>query len=167
MAARWLLALVALALPAPAAAQTSPPDQAPPDQTPQALFSALIVKDPRTTADIRGLLSAGAGFVAPRPQFADLTGDGKMDAVVQVRVPGAAGTVAVYAFSTDGTSDGGLRAIFRSQALYRATSEVAPGTLLVTLPDYATGDEVCCPAAQTQRRYVWDAKARKLRRRPS
>jgi len=163
MAARRLLALVApalvaLALPASAAAQTTPPEQ-----TPQALFSDLIVKDPRTTADVRGLLSSGAGFVAPRPQFADLTGDGRMDAVVQVRVPGAAGTVAVFAFSTDGTSNGRLRAIFRTQALYRATSEVAPGTLLVTLPDYAKGDELCCPAARTARRYAWDAKTHKLR----
>jgi hypothetical protein len=162
MAARWLLALVVLALPSAAAAQTTPPDQ-----TPQALFAALIVKDPSTTADMRGLLSSGAGFVAPRPQFADLTGDGRMDAVVQVRVPGAAGTVGVYAFSTDGTSDGQLRAIFRSQALYRATSSVAPGTLLVTLPDYAKGDELCCPAAHTERRYVWDAKTHRMRRQPS
>src|SRR5262249_4753241 len=131
---------------------------------PQALFGGLIVNDPRTTADIRGLLTSGGGFVSARPQFADLTGDGKMDAVVQVRVPGAAGTVGVYAFSTDGTSDGSLRAIFRSQALYRATSEVAPGTLLVTLPDYAKGDELCCPAKRTERRYVWDAKAHRMRR---
>jgi hypothetical protein len=163
MAARRLLALgapalVALALPGAPAAQTTP------DQTPQALFGDLIVKDPRTTADIRGLLTSGAGFVSATPQFADLTGDGKMDAVVQVRIPGAAGTVAVYAFSTDGTSGGRLRAIFRSQVLYRATSEVAPGTLLVTLPDYAKGDELCCPAERTNRRYVWDAKTHRMRR---
>jgi hypothetical protein len=161
MAARWLLALVALALPTAAAAQNPPPEQ-----TPQALFSGLIVNDPRTTADVRGLLSSGAGFVAPRPQFADLTGDGRMDAVAQVRMPGAAGTVAIYAFSTDGTSNGRLRAIFRSQALYRATSSVAPGTLLVTLPDYAKGDELCCPAERIERRYVWDAKAHRMRRQP-
>ncbi len=159
MPGRWFLPLVALVLPAAAPAQTTPPEQ-----TPQALFGDLIVKDPRTTADMRGLL-AGAGFVAPQPQFADLTGDGKMDAVVQVRVPGAAGTVAVYAFSTDGTSDGRLRAIFRSQALYRATVSVAPGTLLVTLPDYGEGDELCCPAGHTERRYGWDARTHRMRRR--
>jgi hypothetical protein len=159
MPGRWLLPLVALALPAAAPAQTTPPEQ-----TPQALFADLIVKDPRTTPDVRGVLSAGAGFVAPQPQFADLTGDGKMDAVVQVRVPGAPGTVAVYAFSTDGTSDGRLRAIFRSQALYRATVSVAPGTLLVTLPDYREGDEVCCPAARSERRYGWDARTHRMRR---
>jgi hypothetical protein len=160
MPARWLLpALVALALPAVAAAQTPPPEQ-----SPQALFGGLILNDPRTAADVRAVLSAGAAFVG-LPQFVDLTGDGRMDAVVQVRVPGAAGTVAVYAFSTDGASGGQLRAILRSQALYRATVEVAPATLLITVPDYGEGDDVCCPSARSGRRYAWDAKARRLRRR--
>lgn len=160
MPARWLLpALVALALPGAAVAQTTPPEP-----TPQALFGGLIVNDPRTAADVRTLLNAGAAFIGT-PQFADLTGDGRMDAVVQVRVPGAAGTVAVYAFSTDGARGGRLRAILRSQALYRATVAVAPGTLLITVPDYREGDDVCCPAARTARRYGWDARTKRLRRR--
>ena len=86
-------------------------------------------------------------------------------AVVQVRIPGAAGTVAVYAFSTDGTSDGRLRAVLRSQALYRATVAVAPATLLITVPRYGTGDDVCCPAERAERRYGWDARAKRMRRR--
>jgi len=159
MPARWLLPLVALALPAAAAAQTTPPEQ-----TPQALFTDLIVKDPRTTADVRALLSTGAGFVGARPQFADLTGDDKMDAVVQVRVPGAAGTVAVYAFSADGTTDGRLRAIFRTQKLYRATVAVGPGSVVVTVPEYAEGDDVCCPAERSERAYRWDARSRRMAR---
>jgi hypothetical protein len=160
MPARWLLPLVALALPAAAAAQTTPPEQ-----TPQALFTDLVVKDPRTTADVRVLLSTGAGFVAAQPQFADLTGDEKMDAVVQVRVPGAAGTVAVYAFSADGTSDGRLRAIFRTQKLYRATVAVGGGSIVVTVPEYAEGDDVCCPAERSERAYGWDARRHRMTRR--
>ena len=61
MPARWLLAALALALGAArggAAAQTTPPEQ-----TPQALFTDLVVKDPRTSADVRALLTTGAGFV--------------------------------------------------------------------------------------------------------
>ena len=88
-----------------------------------------------------------------------------MDAVVQVRVAGAAGTVGVYAFSTDGAPDNQLRAILRSQALYRATVSVAPGTLLITVPGYREGDEVCCPAERSERRYGWDARGHRLRRR--
>ena len=166
MRARWLLAALALALPTASAAQAAPPEQTtPPQQTPQALFTGLIVNDPRTSADVRGLLTPGAALVGSPPQFADLTGDGRMDAVVQVRIPGAAGTVAVYALSTDGTSDGRLRAVLRSQALYRATVAVAPGTLLITVPQYHTGDDVCCPAERTERRYGWDARAKRMRRR--
>src|SRR3954470_13762699 len=117
MRARWLPCLsAALALPAAAAAQSPPPAQT----QAQALFEDLIVKDARTTAGVRQLLQSDAGFVGAQPTFADLTGDGRMDAVVQVRMPGAAGTVAEFVFSTDGTSNDRLRPVFRSQALYRA-----------------------------------------------
>jgi hypothetical protein len=161
MPGRWLAPLVALVapvLPAAAAAQSSPPEQ-----TPQQLFEQAIVQDTRTTQQIRTLLQTDAGFVAPA--FADLTGDGKMDAIVQVRMPGAAGTVAVYALSTDGTSDGRLRAVFRSQALYRATVAVASGALVVTVPRWKPGDDVCCPAARERRTYAWDARTHTLKRR--
>jgi hypothetical protein len=159
MSARWLVVVaLALPLPAPAGAQTPDPD-------PQTLFAELVVKDTRTTKTVRDLLRTKAAFVAPQPLFADVTGDGRMDAVVEVRLPGAAGTVAVFVFSTDGTSDGRLRAIFRSQALYRASVQAAPGTLLVALPRYRKGDDVCCPAARTEQRYAWDAESLTLRRR--
>jgi hypothetical protein len=159
MRARWLSCLVALALPTTAAAQ------APPDQTPQALFEDLIVKDARTTPAVRQLLQSDAGFVGARPVFADLTGDRRMDAVVQVRMPGAAGTVAVYVFSTDGTRADRLRAVLRSQALYRATTSIAGPTLTVAQPRWSRGDELCCPAARTERRYAWDARTHTLTRR--
>jgi hypothetical protein len=159
MPARWLPLLVALALPAAAAAQ------APPEQTPQALFEDLIVKDTRTTATVRALLQSDAGFVGAQPTFADLTRDGRMDALVSVRMPGAAGTVAVYVFSTDGTRADRLRAVFRSQALYRATTAVGTGLLLVSQPRWRRGDDVCCATGgRAQRRYAWDDDAHVLRR---
>jgi hypothetical protein len=150
----WLAALAALALPAAPALRAAP--------EPQTLFSDLIVNDAGTTPAVRDLVASGGAFVAPA--FADLTGDGRMDAVVQVRMPGAAGTVAVYAFSTDGVRSGDLRAIFRRQALYRASVRIAGGTLTVLAARYATGDDVCCPASRTARDYRWDAAARTLRR---
>ena len=158
MPPRSLALLVLLAFPAPAAAQTAPPQQ-----TPQEFFEHAIVQDAGTTPTIRALLQTDAAFVAP--SFADLTGDGRTDAVVQVRIPGAAGTVAVYALSTDGTSDGHLRTVFRSQALYRATVAVTSATLVLTVPRYAPGDQVCCPAAHERRTYAWDARTHRLRRR--
>jgi hypothetical protein len=159
--------VVALALSAPAAAQepTVPPEQPPPEQTPsQALFEDLIVKDPRTTVTVRTLLQSDAGLVGPQPTFADLTGDGRADAVVDVRIPGAAGTIAVFVFSTDGTSADQLRAVFRSQALYRATTFFARRLLIVSQPRWARGDDLCCPAGRERRRYVWDARTHTLRR---
>lgn len=164
MRARWLLCLAAaLMLPAAtAAAQTDPPA---PTQA-QALFEDLIVKDARTTAGIRSLLQSDAGFVGAQPTFSDLTGDGRMDAVVQVRMPGAAGTVGVFVFSSDGTRANRLRAVFRSQALYRATARIDGGpTLTVSQPRWAKGDRLCCTTATTERHYAWNARTHTLTRR--
>src|SRR3954447_12405571 len=142
MPGRWLAPLVALAalvaplLPAVAAGQTSPPEQ-----TPQQLFEQAIVQDAGTTAQIRTLLQTDAGFVAP--SFADLTGDAKIDAIVQVRMPGAAGTVAVYALWPAASSAARLRVVFGSQALYRTPVAVTAGALVVSVPRYASGDDVC------------------------
>ncbi|HEX2105879.1 MAG TPA: hypothetical protein VHF51_19670 [Solirubrobacteraceae bacterium] len=157
MPARWLCLLVALAVPGAAAAQ------APPEQTPQALFEGLLVEDARTTAAVKALLGSDAGYVGA-PAFADLTGDGRMDAVVNVRVPGAAGTIAVYVFSSDGTDADRLRAVFRRQGLYRGRTRIAGATLTVAQPRWARGDDLCCPAARTERDYVWAARTRMLRR---
>ena len=161
MRARWLPCLAALALPAPAAAQSTPPAQT----QAQALFEGLIVNDPRTTPGIRQLLQSDAGFVGAQPTFADLTGDGRMDAVVHVRRPGAAGTVAVFVFSTDGSSADRLRAVFRSQALYQAITRIGRGGLTVVLPEWSSGDAVCCPSDRTERLYGWDARTHRLKRR--
>jgi hypothetical protein len=164
MRARRLLCLAAtLALPAaPAAAQSTPPAQTPA----QALFEGLIVNDARTTAGIKQLLQSDAGFVGAQPTFADLTGDRRMDAIVQVRMPGAAGTVGVFVFSSDGTRANRLRAVFRSQALYRATARVDGGpTLTVTQPRWATGDRLCCGTRTTERHYAWNARTHTLTRR--
>ena len=84
---------LALALPAAAAAQAAPPEQTtPPQQTPQTLFTGLIVNDPRTSADVtrpadlrRRLRRIAAAASPTSPATA------RMDALVQVRIPGAAG----------------------------------------------------------------------------
>jgi hypothetical protein len=164
MRARWLLCLAAtLALSAAtAAAQSTPPAQT----QAQALFEDLIVKDARTTAGVRQLLQSDAGFVGAQPTFADLTGDRRMDAIVQVRMPGAAGTVAVFVFSSDGTRANRLRAVFRSQALYRARTRIDAGpSLAVVRTDWAKGDRLCCTTATTERHYAWDERTHTLTRR--
>jgi hypothetical protein len=134
-------------------------------QQPQQLFTKTLLADARTSADIKALLRSGRGFVEPSPVFADVTGDGKSDALVRVLDGGAAGAVAVYVLSTDGTTSSSLRVVMRNQRLYRVTLKVdAAHNLVVRTPIYAAGDTLCCPSRARDRTYAWDAKAKAMRR---
>ena len=134
----------------------------------QALFEKTLLADAKTTADVKQLLGDGGGFVAPDIIFADLTGDGRSDAIVLVDTGGVAGAVAVYVFSTDGESaESDLRVVYRSPRLYRASAEVADGALILSTPRFAEGDDVCCPAKIVRRTYAWSAGDKTLRQRRS
>jgi hypothetical protein len=159
MLVRWLGPIVALALPASAAAQDRP------QQSPQVVFESLLLGDRSTTEAIKDLLRRDVAHVSPRPTFADLTGDGRQDAVVAVHTGGAAGAVAVYVLSTDGTRRMRLRPVYRSQALYRARWSIEGGVLTVMTPRYERGDDLCCPAARRERTYRWDDASRRLKLR--
>lgn len=134
----------------------------------QALFTRTLLDDRKTTSSIRRLLRDGGGIVAPDITFADLTGDGRSDAVVLVDTGGVAGAVALYVFSTHGAAgDSDLRAIYRSQRLYRADAQIADARLIIRTPRFSRGDDVCCPAKVVQRVYAWHAAGRTLRLRSS
>jgi hypothetical protein len=134
-------------------------------QSPQALFRSVLLKDPATTSGVKRLLNANSGFVSPNTTFSDLTGDGKTDAVVTVDNGGAAGAIAVYVLSADGSKGGELRALFRNQSLYQAVARVSGSTLTIITPVFARGDDVCCTRRSIQRDYAWDAKSRTFKRR--
>jgi hypothetical protein len=134
-------------------------------QQPQELFTKTLLSDAKTSADVKSMLRSGRGFVEPAPVFADVTGDGKSDALVRVLDGGAAGAVAVYVLSTDGTTSSSLRVVMRNQRLYRATLKVnAAHDLVVRTPIYAEGDTLCCPSKARDRTYAWDANAKGMRR---
>ncbi len=134
----------------------------------QALFEKTLLADEKTTSDVKRLLSSGGGFVAPDITFADLTGDGRSDAIVLVDTGGVGGAVAIYVLSTDGESEeSDLRVVYRSQRLYRATIEVANAELILRTPRFVEGDDVCCPAKIVERIYAWSAGGRTLRQRQS
>jgi hypothetical protein len=134
----------------------------------QALFEKTLLADDKTTADVKKLLGDGGGFVAPDITFEDLTGDGRSDAIVLVDTGGVAGAVALYVFSTDGESEeSDLRVVYRSQRLYRASTEVADAALILSTPRFVEGDDVCCPAKIVRRTYVWSAGSKTLRQRSS
>jgi hypothetical protein len=144
----------ALAPPPPATAQTAITG------TPQSLFTKKIAGDPGTAADVRAALKARRVFVDEDIAFADVTGDGRQDAIVRIDSGGAGGTIAVYVYSAHGGKD--LHAIYRSQHLYRALVAVNGATLLVTTPRFSAGDEICCPAAMLERTLTWSQRAGRL-----
>jgi hypothetical protein len=101
------------------------------------------------------------GFVSGDIGFADLTGEGKDDAVVTVDSGGAAGVVALYVFSAGSGRD--LKVVYRNQRLYRGQARINPGPALVyVLPQYAEGDEVCCPYAYRETELKWSAAKKKF-----
>ena len=152
-AAALALAAALLAAPGAGAALTAQ----------QELFRDALLADPGTTAAIERLLRDGGAHVARDARFADLTGDGRADAVVRVRTPGAAGAVAAYVLSTHGReADAPLRSAFRSQRLYRASAVPVEGALRLRTALYRRGDELCCPATIRQRTYTWSARAERF-----
>ena len=149
-------ALLTVVLPVAAATAADP-------TPPQALFRTTLLQDPGTTEAVKRLLRSGGGFVDARMQFADFTGDGRADAVAIVRTPGASGAVALYVFSTEGPragQSGELRAVYRSQNLYRAFVLVRSPTLVVRTPIFAAGQDLCCATKLLERDYRWDARRR-------
>ncbi len=156
------LALTAAALLLASAGSPAAPSRS------QALFRKTLLDDPKTTSAVKDLLRDGGGFVAPEIEFSDLTGDGRSDAVVLVDSGGVAGAVALYVLSTDGErAESDLRAVYRSQRLYRAAVQVSGDTLTLRTPRFSRGDDVCCPKRITERVYVWSARAKTLLRRSS
>jgi hypothetical protein len=144
-----------------AAVLCTPPQQ----QSPQELFRQVLLKDADTTSGVKRLLRTNAGYVSPTPVFADLTGDGKSDAVVTVENGGAAGAVAAYVLTAEGSANGDLRVVFRNQSLYQGHVRVSGPTVTVVDPIYERGDDVCCPRHATERDYAWDANVKTFTRR--
>jgi hypothetical protein len=161
------VALAALALATMGVVVAAGGSQAKPSAS-QQLFRTTLLSDSKTTSGVKALLRDRGGFVAPEIEFADLTGDDRSDAVVLVDSGGAAGAVALYVFSTHGkAADSPLRAVYRSQQLYRASAEVSDATLVLRTPRFAEGDDLCCPAKVVERVYAWSDSARTLKLRSS
>jgi hypothetical protein len=145
---------LALAPSAPATAQTAITG------TPQSLFTHEIATDPGTASDMRAALKARRVFVDEDIAFADLTGDGRQDAVVRVDSGGAGGAIAVYVYSSHGGKK--LHAIYRNQHLFRAMAAINGATVLLTTPRYEAGDELCCPRDLLERTMTWSERAGRL-----
>jgi hypothetical protein len=140
-----------LAVAAPAlAAQTKP----------QKLFRDKLLKSPEVARSVKTTLKKG-GFVDKAILFADLTGEGKDDAIVTVNSGGSAGRIALYVFSAGTGTD--LKIAYRNQRLYRAEARVNPGPELVySVPRWKDGDELCCPSEYAETTLKWSTKRKKF-----
>src|SRR3954469_2034136 len=105
MAVRALAAVLCLGLMCGARAIA----QEPPAQSPQEIFRDVLLKDADTTSGVKRLLRTNTGFVSPTPLSADLTGDGQSAAVVRAENGAAAGAVAAYVLTAEGSDSGALR----------------------------------------------------------
>jgi hypothetical protein len=93
--------------------------------------------------------------------FADLTGEGKQDAVVTVDSGGSQGVIGLYVFSAGTGKD--LKVVYRNQRMYRGSARINPGPALVyVLPQYAADDELCCPSAYRETELKWSPSKKKF-----
>ncbi len=162
MRTRLVIVLALAGLPAAVAAAQSTPNTSP--VSPQTIFSKPLLADAKVTKQIKTLLTSKAGYIDPTPVFADLTGDGKADSVVSVDAGGAAGAIAVYVLSTDGSTNGPLKVVYRNQELYRATTSVSGSVLTIANPRWSAGDDLWAPKKIVQRTYAWKASKKTLLR---
>lgn len=124
----------------------------------QRLFGGLLLRDAKVSAQVKTLIRSQGGFVDPKILIGDLTGDKRADAVVLVGSGGAAGDVALYIFSSDGPNGrtGSLRVAYAEEPRFRVSARVKNAVVTVRTPNYAPGDDVCCPRTLTERDLKWN-----------
>ena len=133
--------------------------------TPQRFFRGKLLRDHSVSRDVKTRLRKG-GFVDRKILFADLTGEGKWDAVVLVHSGGSAGRIAVFVFSSGHGSK--LKIVYRNQRLYRASARVPHagssrvGTFFYRVPKFDPGDELCCPSAYLETELRWSASKKRF-----
>lgn len=126
----------------------------------QKLFTQKLLASNEVAHSIKVTLKKG-GFVSRDVLFADLTGEGKADAVVTVDSGGSAGIVALYVFSAGTGKD--LKVVYRNQRLYRGAARINSGPSLVySLPVYHADDELCCASSYQETTLKWSAKKKRL-----
>jgi hypothetical protein len=126
----------------------------------QKLFRDKLLASDEVAHSIKVTLKKG-GFVDRSVLFADLTGEGKEDAVVMVDSGTSAGHVALYVFSAG--SGRNLDVVYRNQRMYRGSARINPGPSLVySLPQFKAGDELCCPSEYRETTLKWSAKRKRF-----
>ena len=130
-------------------------------------FRSRLLHDSGVSAYVKSRLRHG-GFVDRHILFADLTGEGKSDAVVLVHSGASAGRIAMYVFSSLKASR--LRIVYKRQALFRASARLLKpsrarprGAIVLREPIYDPGDELCCPGAHRDSELRWSTRSRRFK----
>jgi len=146
---------LAAALAAAATADTSPAAGAP-RPLPRTNLRALVLHDPAVAAVNRALVRAVRPGTGTAPVlFADLTGDGRLDAVVPVLGGGQSGVVAYFVYAIVG---GRVRDILAVNDTDRAALAIERGRLIEVTPVYRRADPRCCPSALRTTVIRWDGQ---------
>jgi hypothetical protein len=132
----------------------------------RANLRALVLHDPAVAAVNRALVRGarpGAGIAGVL--FGDLTGEGRLDAVVPVHGGGQSGVVAYFVYAIVG---GRVRDILAVNDTDRALLSIHAGRLIEVTPAYRRGDARCCPSVLRTTVMRWDGQqmvVRSTRRR--
>ncbi len=133
--------------------------------TAQKSFRTILLGDSEVDPAVKLLLREG-GFVERRIVFADLTGEGKSDALVFVNSGAISGTVASYVLSSERGRE--LHVVHIDESGYRVNARIAQtaGTaprLILEDPTFAGGDPPCCARLLVRRTYEWNSRAREFK----
>jgi len=127
-----------------------------------------VLHDPAVAAVNRALVRGVRPGTGMAPLlFGDLTGDGRLDAVVPVLGGGESGVVAYFVYAIVG---GRVRDILPVNDTDRAALSIEGGRLVEVTPVYRRGDARCCPSALRTTVMRWDGQqmvVRSSRRSPA
>jgi hypothetical protein len=146
---------------------TSSPAAPPMPIDPGAIRRVDFTNDSSVQTALRQL---GSGEVATREiLFADLTGDGREEAVVPVTSDGTVGNIAylVFTMKPDGTSLILTRRLERGSAGgLRMTLDTGSGraVLVETAAEYGAEDPFCCPTVLRRTTFRWDGSQLQVER---
>ena len=100
--------------------------------------------------------------------YADLTGDGREDAVVPVTSGGTVGNIAYFVY----TLQYGAPQMILTRRLEKGSAgglkmSIVDGKLTETAAEYGAEDPLCCPSALRRTTFRWDGKQLQVEREVS
>lgn len=103
------------------------------------------------------LADSGGTVAEDEIVFADLSGDGKEEAVVPVTSGGTMGVFEVYVLSPQGSA---VKQILRfNPGTGKLVAQIQDGLLVITEPVYGPDDPNCCPGKLKKTTFRWDGSA--------